>query len=198
MPQQILVIHGGDSFDTYEDYLNFLKSYEITPDKFDKHVKGGKRWKDGLQEKLGDKFDVLLPLMPCANNARYVEWKIWLEKFFPFLKGEVILIGHSLGGLFLAKYLSENDFPVSIKTVFLLAAPMMEGNFKLPESLEKIEQQTKKIYLYHSENDPVVPFADVEKYAAKLPSAEKVIFEDKGHFIDEEFPEFVEKLKNLK
>ena len=71
------------------------------------------------------------------------------------------------------------------------------GDFELPISLEEFEQQAGKIYLYNSHDDPVVPFADMEKYAAKLPSAEKVIFENKGHFIDEEFPEFVEKIKSL-
>lgn len=197
MPQQILVIHGGTSFDIYEDYLSYLKNYELTPEKFDKYVKNTKRWKDHLQENLGNDFDVLSPQMPCALNVKYIEWKIWLEKLFPFLQDEIILLGHSLGGVFLAKYLAENAFPVKIKAVFLLAAPFSEGDMLPPESLEKIEQQAKKIYLYHSKNDPVVPFADVEKYAAKLPGAEKVIFEDKGHFIDEEFPEIVEKLKNL-
>lgn len=193
MPQQILVIHGGDSFNSYEEYLNFLRNYEIDFNNFN-----WKGWKSNLQQSLGDDFEIILPQMPCANNAKYVEWKIWLEKFLPFLKNDIILIGHSLGGGFLAKYLAENDFPKKIEALFLISAPFAEGDMVPPESLEKIERQAGKIFLYHSKDDPVVPFADVEKYAAKLPSAEKVIFEDKGHFIDEEFPELVEKLKSLK
>lgn len=197
MPQQILVIHGGTSFDTYEDYLNYLNNYELTPEKFDKYGKNTQRWKDNLQKKLGEKYEVISPQMPCAWNTKYIEWKIWLEKFNPFLKDELVIIGHSLGGLFLAKYLSENILPVKIKVVFLLAAPFAEGDMIPPASLEKFEQQAGKIFLYHSQDDPIVPFADQEKYAEKLPSAEKVIFSDKGHFIGEEFPEFVEKLKSL-
>jgi len=194
MPQQILWIHGGLVFNSYDDYLDSLRNYKIDADQ----IKGGKKWKDNLPKLLGKEYEIIFPQMPCGWNAKYIEWKIWLERFYPFLKDEIILIGHSLGGLFLAKYLSENDFPVKIKAVFLLAASMDEGDFILPKSLKKFEQQTGKIYLYHSEDDPIVPFADMEKYAAKLPSAEKVIFSDKGHFIDEEFPEFVEKLKSLK
>lgn len=123
------------------------------------------------------------------------------------LTDNIILLGGSLGAIFLAKYLSENDFPVKIKAVFLLAGPFDDksrsdidytlGDFVLPESLEKFASQAGKIFLYHSKDDPVVPFADQGKYAAKLPSAEKVVFEDKGHFNLKEFPEIVEKIRSL-
>ena len=96
--------------------------------------------------------------------------------------------------------------PVKIKAVFLLAAPFDAkdreadyslGDFTLPESLEKFSAQCPKIFLYQSKDDPVVPLVDVEKYAKKLPKAEKVIFKDKGHFNIEEFPEIVEKIKEI-
>lgn len=203
MPQQILAIHGGDVFKTYEDYLKFLKDYKI--DTIER-AKRTKKWKDRLQENLGNDYEVFVPLMPCGYNAKYVEWKIWFEKFFPFLKDGIILIGGSLGGIFLAKYLSENDFPVKIKAVFLVAAPFDDKDrnadytledFALPESLEKFADQAEKIFLYHSKNDSCVPFSDLAKYAQKLPEAEKVIFEDKDHFVQKEFPEIIEKIKSL-
>lgn len=201
MLQQILAIHGGDVFETYEEYLDFLKNYKVDLEK----VKYG-GWKDHLQEKLGNDFEVIYPQMENYHNAKYAEWKIWFEKFIPFLKDGIILIGGSLGGIFLAKYLSENNFPVKIKATFLVAAPFDDkdrsadytlGDFALPESLEKFSGQGGKIFLYHSEDDPVVPFTDLEKYARKLPGAEKVIFQDKGHFNLKEFSELVEKLRSL-
>jgi hypothetical protein len=202
MPQQIFIVHGGDTHNTYEDYLNWLKNYKVDLDK----VKYG-GWKDYLQEELGDKYEVIYPQMENYHNAKYAEWEIYFEKFFPFFKEGIILIGGSLGGIFLAKYLSENNFPVKIKAVFLLAAPFdnkdrdendyMGGGYVLPESLERFERQAGKIFLYHSEDDPIVPFVDLEKYAKALPSAKKVIFKDKGHFALKEFPEFVEKLKSI-
>jgi len=120
------------------------------------------------------------------------------------LRDNIILIGHSLGGIFLAKYLSENNFPVKIDQLYLVAAPF-DGNedkysltdFKLPASLKKIEKQANKIFLYHSKDDSVVPFSDLGKYANKLPGAKKIIFEDRDHFSQEEFPELVEKLKKV-
>jgi len=193
MAQQILFIHGGECFDSHEEYMNFLRTKEVSPD----DLRGKKRWRDHLQDDLGDDYEIFLPVMPNGWNAKYIEWKIWFEKFFPFLREEIILLGHSLGGLFIAKFLAENILPVKIKTTIILAAPFSEGDFALPESLEKFEKQVGKIYLYQSKDDPIVPFVDMEKYAAKLPSAEKVIFEDKEHFILQEFPEMVEKLRSL-
>lgn len=196
MPQQIFIVHGGEVFKTYEEYLDFLKNYKVDIEK----VKYG-GWKDYLQDKLGDTYEIIYPQMENYHNAKYEEWKIYFEKFLPFLKNGVILIGHSLGATFLAKYLSKNNFPVKIKAVFFLAGPFNSeylGDFILPDSLERIEKQARKIFLYHSEDDPVVPFAELDKYVQKLPGAKKIIFKDKGHFTLKEFPEFVEKLKSIK
>jgi hypothetical protein len=49
--------------------------------------------------------------MPNPMNARYNEWKILFKKIVLLLDDNVILIGHSLGAIFLVKYLSENKFP---------------------------------------------------------------------------------------
>src|SRR4030043_1684983 len=103
MKQQVVIIHGGTSFDTYEDYLSFLKNQEISLEK----LKVRNDWKYNLQEKLGENFEILMPQMPNKTNAHYKEWKIWLERIIPLFNENIILIGQSLGGIFLAKYLSE-------------------------------------------------------------------------------------------
>lgn len=200
MKKQIVVIHGGDTFNTYDEYISFLKGFVI--DSLD-YFKGGS-WKDSLGQSLGESFEVIAPKMPNKFNAKYAEWKIWFEKLLPLLDQEVIFVGHSLGGIFLAKYLSEHTQNKIIKAVFLLAAPYDEkdtdeslADFSLPESLENFEKQVSSIYLYHSKDDPVVPFVDVEKYKKALPNAVLHVFEDRKHFNQEVFPELVEAIKNL-
>jgi len=199
MKKQILLIHGGDNFATYEEYIDFLKKYEVKLEELD-----AKRWKENLSEKLGGDFEVIFPKMPNPMNAKYAEWKITFEKFFPFLKDNIILVGHSLGGIFLAKYLSENKFPQKILATFLVSAPYDEkdtneflGDFNLPESLEMFREQGGKIFLYHSKDDEVVPFIDFEKYKKVLPEAETMVFEDRGHFDQNEFLELVKDIKSL-
>jgi len=54
-----------------------------------------------------------------------------------------------------------------------------------------------KIFLVHSKDDPVVPFEEMEIYSEKLPEAERVVFENNGHFNQEHFPELVEMIRGL-
>jgi hypothetical protein len=196
MPKQIFIIHGGEVFESYDKYFEYLKNYKIDFENINHH-----NWKDDLQKVLGNDYQVIFPEMPSRRNAKYVEWKIWFEKFFPILNDEIILVGNSLGSTFLAKYLSENNFPVKIKGLFLLAGPFDAGylgDFNLSESLINIENQVKNIFLFHSEDDPYVPISEVKKYSQAFPNAEKIIFKNKGHFNLKEFPEFVEKLRSIK
>lgn len=198
MVKQIIVIGGGSTFDTYSDYIFDLKNKEITLDK----LRLRKNWKDTLSEKLGKNFDVLLPRMPDSTNAKYKEWKIWFKRIIPFLKKNVIFIGHSLGGIFLAKYLSENTFPKIIKATLLVAAPFDDkdreeslSGFRLTKPLNKFAKQGGTIYLFHSKDDPVVPFGQLEKYKNALPNAKTVILDDRSHFNQEFFPELVHVIK---
>ncbi len=197
MTQQVLVIHGGNAFDKYEDYLDYLKSSEINLERLK-----SKGWKSNLQEDLGEEFDVLQPKMPNSMNARYKEWKIWFEKIIPLLDEQVIFVGHSLGGIFLAKYLSENDYPKKIKALFLIAAPFDKSeeslvDFVLDQPLDNLKNQIENIYLYHSQDDVVVPISHLEGYKKELPNAQTRIFENRGHFNMEHFPEIVEDLKRI-
>lgn len=196
MPKQIVIIHGGMYFETYEEYLEFLRNYQMD-------LERAEQWEEKLQKDLGEDYQVIRPSMPAKYNSKYEEWKIWFEKFFLFINDDVILIGKSQGGIFLAKYLAENNFPKKIKAVFLLAPPFDDtpdekvGDFALPKSLEKLAQQGGQIFLLQSEDDPVVPFSHQAKYLEQLPAAQKIVFKDKGHFKMEDFPEIVEMLKNL-
>ncbi len=198
MKKQIVVIHGGDTFATQEEYLNFLRNYEINIERYkiDKDD-----WKPWLREALGEEYEVILPKMPNKFNARFEEWKLWFEKLIPFLNDEVILIGHSLGGSFLVKYLSENQFPRKIKAVMLVGAVYDRDSarysllsFALPATLNL---QTENTMIYHSKDDPVVPFSALGQYQKALPNTEVRVFENRQHLNQEEFPELLEDIKNL-
>jgi predicted alpha/beta hydrolase family esterase len=134
--------------------------------------------------------------MPSKRNAKYIEWKIWFEKFFPFLKDDIILIGHSLGAIFLTKYLAENLLPSSIVQLHLVAGVFgCDGGFDILGKLDSIEKQCNQIFIYHSKDDFVVDFEDGKKYAQALPGAKFLIFEDKGHFLQSDFLELVENIE---
>jgi len=122
--KQLVHIHGGGAWPTYEDAFKYLEDYIIDDPLFPQKKD---RWKDKYSDFLSDDWQIIRPEMPNKRNVKYKEWEIWFNKYVPFFKDDVVLVGHSLGGAFLVKYLSENDLPVKIKQLHLVAA-VYEGD----------------------------------------------------------------------
>ncbi len=197
MKKQAVVVHGGDSFGTYKKFLKSLKSWKVSRGSF--VVKYG--WKSRLALELGKNFEVLSPRMPNKQNAKYKEWKIWFERMIPFLKNGVVFVGHSLGGLFLVKYLSENQLPRKISALFLIAAPYGDtkdiAEFKIKSDLQKVWAQCQNIHIFQSLDDPIVPASEAEGYQKAWPDARLHIYKNRGHFNQEKFPELVKEIRKL-
>lgn len=192
---QVVVIHGGNSFKTQREVLAFLKKRHLD---IERYLKPRSDWKGGLRKTLGGRYEVIQPDMPNKQNARYAEWKIWFERFSPYLSREVVLVGHSLGGLFLAKYLSENKFPKKILATMLVApAPSWVGDFTLKKNVSLLKKQGGKIFLYHSSDDPLVTERYFKPYRKLLPDAAVRAFHNRGHFNRETFPELVKDIRNV-
>ena len=198
--KQVVLIHGGSDFRTYDEFITHLKSEPVDITEF----LPKKRWKFTFAERLGPNYQVLQPHMPNPENAHYEEWKIWFEKMIPFLEDGVILIGHSLGGIFLPKYLSDNLLPKKIGATILVSAPYDSeglepplGDFQLTKSLDGFAQQSPVIYLVHGDADPIVPFSHAQKYLAQLPGAKLVTVKGGDHFTQPEFPELIELIHGL-
>lgn len=203
MKTQILYIHGGDAFSNYDDFLEYLRTEPID-NPFNTEVR--KKWKEKLKIEFGEQADILLPSMPNKQNAKYTEWKIWFERHFEFLTDEVVLIGHSQGGYFLVKYLTENIVPFPIKALFLVSTPFnnkvygyndsSDFNFNT-ENIGTLENLVKNIFIFHSNDDTAVPFEQAEAYVEKLPQAKFISFTDRGHFIGPEFPEIIDEIRKI-
>lgn len=202
MKKQVLVIHGGSNYTTYEKYLEDLKNTEINLDRFKFKID----WKDNLQNALGEDFEVFNPNFPQKNNAKYDEWKIYFEKILEKLNYEIILAGHSLGSIFLAKYLSENKIDKNVKGLFLVAPPFddegMEKDpldvFSLTDTkLTLLSEQVKNIFIYHSTDDPFVPYIHAEKFHKALPNSKLIRLENRSHIFENNLPEIVEDIKKL-
>lgn len=203
MKKQVFYIHGGEAF---SDHAAFLEHLQTKPIREPRGQRSEKRWTDELRPQLQDAFEVFCPAMPNSDNAKYIEWKIWFERHFEFLTGDVVLIGWSQGGMFLAKYLTENDVPFTIAALFLLAAPYEffvingeDGGDFYPdiEQIPTLQEKVGHITIMHSKDDFVVPYEHALKYKDALPSAELVTFTDKNHFLIEAFPELIERLRSL-
>ena len=201
--KQVFYIHGGNAYSDYNAFLDDLRTMPVRnlPD-----VEPLKKWTQSLREDLGEDFEVFTPTMPNSLNAKYLEWKIWFERHFEYLRDDIILLGWSQGGYFLAKYLIEENPPFSIKALFLGAAPFEPADFGGEDGgdfafdttkVSELGKKAQNIVIMHSKDDFVVPYEHALKYKAALPNAELVKFEDKNHFLIAEFPELLSKIKDF-
>ena len=191
---QVLLIHGGMTFKNEKGYLRYLKTKKIS-------VRKKIYWSgEYLEKSLGRKFEIIRPRMPLQDNAKYRDWKIVFERYLTLLKKDYILIGSSLGGIFIAKYLSENKLRKKALSVYLVCPPFdntlstedLVGGFTLKNDLSLIEKNCKNLHLLFSKDDDVVHISHANKYKEKLKNAHIVVYKSKnGHFNITKFPEIV-------
>jgi len=201
--QQVVYIHGGESFQTDGEFLKRLRTKGIW-DLPSSELKV--KWTDRLAADLGPSFEVFMPAMPNKNNASFEAWSIWFERHFEYLKDGVILIGCSLGAMFLAKYLSQKEVPFSIKTLILMAAPVPVEGFDLSDAYEFVfslqsvpvlAKRAGEVEVWQSEDDFVVPYSHGVALAKAIPGAKFVSFTDKNHFLVPELPEMVTTIQKI-
>jgi hypothetical protein len=184
MKKQILFIQGGGE-GAYEEDGKLVAS---------------------LQNALGAAYEVRYPQMPNESDPDFEPWNVQLKKELAALEGKVILIGHSLGSSFLLKYLAEEKIEKRIAGIFLMATPYWGGDGWLYEGYERIvlpEGFASKlppgasIFLYHSRDDEIVPFAHLAMYAERIPQATIREFDGRGHQFNNDLSEVASDIVNL-
>lgn len=203
MKTTVLAIHGGGEYISLEgkSLEEEVSSRKILLER----LRQRPSWKSKLQEDLGVAYDVLSPRMPQPDTPTYTLWKILFEKILPQIDANAVFVGHSLGGIFLARYFSEHKSRGSIRGLFLIAAPynnatnelFFRSGFYLSDSVKNLNNVVKRTFLYHSTDDPVVPIEHLIRYKNILPHATVRTFPDRGHFNGEHFPELVADIRSI-
>ena len=119
-----------------------------------------------LQAALGSAYHVIYPHMPNEADPQYPAWKAQMAQELAALEGHVILVGHSAGGAVLLRYLAEEPVEQPMGGLFIIAAPYWgaeDWQANLPNGVP--------IFLYHSRDDAIVPFAHLALWANKLGTA---------------------------
>lgn len=155
-----------------------------------------------LQNALGRGYEVRYPNMPDQDSATYADWKAPIERELATFDEPAILVGHSVGASVLLKYLAEQPLGKPLPSVFLLATPFWGADefwkwdeARLPEDAATKLASIPRIFLYHSRDDEVVPFAHLALYAAKLPQATIRVFDRRGHQFGNDLSEVAEDIK---
>ncbi|HKK44780.1 MAG TPA: alpha/beta hydrolase [Balneolaceae bacterium] len=143
-----------------------------------------------LQLALGAPYEVRYPRMQTDEAEPDFGWCRQIGNEIAAIKGEVILVGHSLGASMLLKYLTENEVKKQIGGIFLISTPFWKGEedwvqgIKLQEGFSDSLPRDVPVYLYHCYDDEEVPFAHLLLYAQKVPRATVCEIPRGGHQLD--------------
>ena len=179
---------------------------------------------------LPDKEEYYDPNFPAQSNAHWIGWlhkqlqlndiftqapemplcfkpeyKIWKKEFERYDIGpSTLLVGHSCGGGFLIRWLSENKEAKVGKVI--LVAPWLNpddnpkyytGDFFEFDIDSKLIDRTAGIIIFRSSNDFSDVLKSIDILKAKIKDIKICEFKDYGHFCDRDlktdaFPELLE------
>jgi uncharacterized protein len=184
MKQQVLFIQGGGS-GAYKEDGQLVAS---------------------LRNALGEGFEVDYPKMPREADPDYRRWKPQIGTHLRATKEKLIVVGHSLGASFLLKYLSEENIEGTVAGIFLITTPYWGGDgwryegyeeVVLPENFPSKLPVGTPIFLYHSRDDEIVPFAHLALYSQKLPHATIRVLSKRGHQLNNDLSELAADIESL-
>jgi uncharacterized protein len=110
--------------------------------------------------------------MPAPEKPVLSEWLDEMKRHITAnIQDEIYLVGHSLGGTVILRYL-EKYTDVNIKGAIMVSAPCektqnrkIEGFLETSFDYETIKQKTQSFAVIHGDDDPFVKVADAETIA---------------------------------
>ena len=156
-------------------------------------------WAQTKLDQLPD-FSCRLENMPDPVTARK---SVWL----PFMKEQLgvgpdtVVIGHSSGAAAAVRF-AETEQVAALVLVGAYTSDLGDaterasGYFCDPWQWEAVKANAGRIILFGSTDDPFLPWKEQQEVATGL-GAELHKFEDRGHFMEETFPELVVAVKDV-
>jgi predicted alpha/beta hydrolase family esterase len=155
-----------------------------------------------LKNALDNAYKINYPKMPKEEDPQYQTWKEAFDKAIDKIEDGIILIGHSLGGFLLIRYLAEKKLSKNIIGMFFISTPFVgEGGWQFEDMAIKDDSYSKlprvPTFFYHSTNDETVPFSHLALYKKKIPHAVIQKIDGRGHQLDNNLSEVAEDIKSL-
>lgn len=157
-----------------------------------------------LQAALGSKYEWICPRMPEPENPSSDVWRKTLQSELANLQGNVILIGHSLGGTTLLKHVADTGNVDGVIGMFLLGMPYwgideewQREEFVLPDHFASQAGKIAHLYVYHNRDDEIVPLTHVRQYEKQLPFATIRLLDEGGHLFVNGCPQLVRDINGI-
>lgn len=161
-------------------------------------------WIPWLQKQLIIKgIPTVTPEIPNAFMPNYTVWAREFERFD--ITPETILVGHSCGGGFLVRWLSQHP-DVCVGSV-VLVAPWLDPEKEKGQDNDffdfdmdpELVKRTGGVTIFNSDDDDATIQASVKRIMESIPAIKLTEFHAKGHFCFEDlgtdaFPELLDEL----
>jgi len=170
----------------------------------------GENWFPWMKDQLEQKgCKVTVPQFPTPEGQSLKAWLKVMEPYISEINENTLLIAHSLGSIFLLRFLERLKTPV--RAAFFVGAPVGVEPIKNWESDSKfsggfefdwvnIRTKAKDFIVFHSDTDPYVHLGNGQKLAQKL-GVDLTFIPNSGHFNTaagySQFPQLLEKVENV-
>lgn len=183
--RRVVIVHGWMGTPT-RDWLSWLKT-----------------------ELRDDGISVKIPKMPNTNRPKIEEWNKYLAKVVGKPDENLFLIGHSIGGRLLLRYLEEIDAkiggaiivaswldkrvkPFKLKSNAKMMAPWLDT----PIDWKSIKRHANQFTAIYSDNDAYVPMSAAQMIRRKL-NAKVVVLHNKGHIDQTTSPPILKEIRKM-
>lgn len=185
MKKKVYIIHGWEG-GPHEKQLVWLKEQLIT-----------------------NGFAVGIPTMPNADEPEINAWVGHLQNTISDLNENVYLVGHSIGGQAIMRYLESLPVDVKIGGVVFIAGwftltgleteeekQIAKPWLTTPIDFDKVKSHADKFVAIFSDDDPFVPLENQKKFEQNL-DADTILLHGKGHLTSETIIELPEVLAEI-
>lgn len=167
-------------------------------------------WRPWLKkelEKIG--CEAFIPALPNTDHPQMLSWVDYLKETIGKPDENCYLIGHSLGCVVIYRYLENLKKGEKIGGAILVAgftekfgsqSKELSSFFNKKTNWGKIKKKCNKFIVFHSKDDPEIPFINGKILAQKL-NAELIAQKGMKHYSGKdgivEVPLILERLKNI-
>ncbi len=165
-------------------------------------------WFPWLREKLEEhNVQVSVPSMPNAYSPKLNEWLDYLHQIIGEPDENVFLIGHSLGGPAIFRYLEALPMGKKIGGAVVVAGFAESINAQAVENFvtgkwhdEKIKTSSNQITLINADDDPYIPMEMAERMKKRF-DAHLIVMRNAQHICEKagflQLPEALEDLRKM-
>ncbi len=149
--------------------------------------------------------EVIIPQFPTPFNQTLDNWLAVMKPHWKHFDENGVIIGRSIGATFALRLLERS--PQKIRAAFLVAG--FCSDFGRPEfnevvhtfiaepfNWEKIKSNCGKFFVYHSDDDPIIPLGNGGEVARNV-GAKLNIINGQEHLWFETFPEILKDIETL-